>query len=82
VIVSSIVADDVRLPDVPVTSTITGPPTVAAVAAVNVSTCVPAAEPAAKLAVTPLGRPDAASATEPENPFIADTAIVLVPTPF
>lgn len=38
--------------------------------------------PAAKLAVTPLGNPVAASVTVPVNPPRSATEIVLVPPPF
>ena len=40
---------------------------------------MPANEPAAKLAVTPLGRLEAASATVPENPPTSVIVIMLVP---
>jgi hypothetical protein len=49
------------------------------VLAISVSTWVPAAEPAAKDEVTPLGKPVAASVTEPEKPPASVTVIVLVP---
>jgi hypothetical protein len=51
------------------------------VLAISVSTWVPAAEPAAKDDVTPLGKPVAASATLPENPPTLVTVMVLVPLP-
>jgi hypothetical protein len=51
------------------------------VLAIKVSTWVPAAEPAAKDDVTPLGKPVAASVTLPENPPTLVTVIVLVPLP-
>lgn len=82
VIVSATVVDEVRLPEVPVIVTVTGPPTTTVPVAVRVNTCVPADVPAAKLAVTPLGNPDAASATVPVKPPMLDTEIVLVPLPF
>jgi hypothetical protein len=68
VTVSVTVVDEVRLPEVPVMMTVTGPPVAAEAAAVSVSTCVPATVPAAKLAVIPLGNPGAASETVPEKP--------------
>ncbi len=71
----------VRVPEIPVTVTVTGPPTAAESPAVRVSTWVPAVVPAAKLAVIPLGRADAASTTLPLNPPISVTAMVLVPVP-
>ena len=42
---------------------------------------MPAIEPAAKLAVTPLGRLEAESVTVPENPPTSVIVIVLVPVP-
>jgi hypothetical protein len=51
------------------------------VPAISVSTWVPAAEPAAKDEVTPLGKPVAESATLPENPPTLVTVMVLVPLP-
>src|SRR5579863_7148158 len=65
-----------RLPDVPVIVTVELPTAAAALAA-RVSVLL--AEPfGAKLAVTPLGRPDAARLTLPVNPFVAAIAIVSV----
>jgi hypothetical protein len=49
------------------------------VPAISVSTSVPAAEPAAKDDVTPVGKPVAESATLPENPPTLVTEIVLLP---
>ena len=69
-----------RLPEVPVMVTVTVP--VAAVAlAVRVSVLVPVVGFGLKPAVTPLGRPDAASVTLPLNPFTSCTVMVLVPLP-
>src|ERR1700691_6311431 len=47
--------------------TVTGPPSVAVALAVRVNTCVPV-NPVANDAVTPVGKPDAASETLPLNP--------------
>jgi len=79
VTVSAMAVVEVRAPEVPVTVTVTGPPTVAEPLAVSVTTWVPSVEPAAKLAVTPLGKPDAASATVPVNPPTSVTEMVLLP---
>jgi hypothetical protein len=49
--------------------------------AVNVRTWVPGAEPAAKVDITPLGKPVVESATLPENPPTLVTVMVLVPLP-
>ena len=46
--------------------------------AVSVSTWVPANEPAAKDDETPLGNPEVASVTLPENPPTSVTVMVLV----
>src|SRR5580658_2055387 len=76
--VRAIVVVAVRLPEVPVTVTVAVP--VAAVAlAVSVSTLVPVVGFVPNTAVTPLGRPDAASVTLPANPFWSFTVMVLVP---
>jgi hypothetical protein len=67
----------VRLPEVPVIVTVTGPPTVAVPEAVRVSTLVLAVVGLGlKLAVTPLGSPVAASVTPPVNPFAGVTVTV------
>lgn len=82
VIVSETVVVSVSDPDVPVMVTVAGVEITAAdVVAVRVSTSVSEAVPAAKLAVTPLGRPDAANATVSANPPTGATVIVLVPVP-
>jgi hypothetical protein len=67
------------LPEVPVTVTVVGPPTVADALAVSVSRLVPVVGFVPKPAVTPLGRPEAARVTLPEKPFVGLTVIVLVP---
>jgi hypothetical protein len=68
----------VKLPDVPVMVTVAVP--VAAVPfAVRVSVLVEVAGFVLNAAVTPLGRPEAARVTLPENPPKSLTVIVLVP---
>lgn len=69
-------------PEVPVMVTVTGAVvTVAEVAAVRVSTWVPAVEPAKKEAVTPLGKPLAERVIVPEKPPTSVGEIVVVPLP-
>ena len=69
-------------PEVPAIVTATALEVVAAeVLAVKVSICVPAVDPFAKLAETPLGNPVAASATVPLNPPTSVTVMVLVRVP-
>jgi len=72
------VADEVRLPEVPVMVTVAAP-VVAVLLAVSVSTLVLVAGLVPKAATTPLGRPVAASLTLPVNPPAAVTEMVLVP---
>jgi hypothetical protein len=67
----------VRLPDLPVI-VIVEVPAAAVLAAVNVMVLLPAVT-APKVAVTPVGKPDAASATVPLKPEIAVMAMLLVP---
>ena len=68
----------VSVPDVPVIVTATVP--VAAVGlAVRVSALVEVAGSGLKEAVTPLGSPELASVTLPENPFTGVMVMVLVP---
>lgn len=76
--VSAIVVVAVKLPDVPVIVTV-AVPVVAVEEAVSVSTLVPVVGLVPKPAVTPLGKPDAASVTLPLNPSTSVTVIVLVP---
>jgi hypothetical protein len=76
--VRAIVVDAVRLPEVPVMVTVTGPPVIAVLAAVSINTLELVAGLVAKDAVTPLGRPDAARFTLPVNPLAAVTAMVSV----
>lgn len=68
----------VRLPEVPVIVTVELP-VVAVLLAVSVSTLVPVVGFVPNAAVTPLGKPEAARVTLPENPFTSVTVIVLVP---
>jgi hypothetical protein len=80
--VSETVVVALNAPEVPITVTVTGSPSAAVLLADSVNTWVPAAVPAAKLAVTPLGNPVADSATVPVNPPTSASEIVLVPFPF
>lgn len=64
--------------EVPVIVTVAAP-VVAELLAVSVSTLLPVVGFVAKAAVTPLGRPDAASVTLPVNPPTSVTVIVSVP---
>jgi hypothetical protein len=68
----------VRLPEVPVMVTV-DVPVVAVALAVRVSTLLPVVGFVPNVAVTPLGRPDAASVTLPVNPPTSVTVMVLVP---
>lgn len=68
----------VRLPEVPVMVTV-AVPVVAVLLAVSVSTLLPVVGLVAKAAVTPLGRPEAASVTSPVKPPVGFTVMVLVP---
>lgn len=70
----------VKLPEVPVIVTVADP-VVAVLLAVSVSRLVPVVGFVPNVAVTPLGRPDAARFTLPENPFRSLTVMVLVPLP-
>lgn len=70
----------VRLPEVPVMVTVEVP-VVAVALAVKVSTLVPVVGFVPNAAVTPVGRPDAASDTLPVNPPTSLTVMVLVPLP-
>lgn len=70
----------VRLPEVPVMVTVAAP-VVAVALAVSVRTLVPVVGFVPNVAVTPLGRPDAASVTLPVNPPTSVTVMVLVPLP-
>jgi hypothetical protein len=80
VTVNAIVVVCVRLPDVPVIVTV-AVPVVAVPLAVNVSVLVLVVGFGLNDAVTPVGKPDAASVTLPVNPFNGVTVIVLVPVP-
>jgi hypothetical protein len=76
--VSATVVVAVRLPEVPVIVTV-AEPVVAVELAVRVSTLVPVVGFVPNVAVTPLGKPDAARVTLPVNPLTSVTVIVLVP---
>ena len=69
----------VNAPDVPVTITGIGPPMVAEPLAVSVSTVVVVVLSGRNVAVTPLGKPEAAKLTVPVNPLVGVTVIVLGP---
>lgn len=75
---TEVVCDNV--PDVPVIVT-DEVPVVAVELAVKVTTLLPVVGFVPKLAVTPLGRPDAERVTLPVNPPVGFTVIVLVPLP-
>jgi len=68
----------VRLPEVPLMVTVVVP-VAAVLLAVRVSTLVPVVGLVPNAAVTPLGRPDAASVTLPANPFLPETVMVVLP---
>jgi len=76
--VSAMVVVAVRLPEVPVMVTV-AVPVVAVELAVRLSVLVLVVGFVLNVAVTPLGKPDAASVTLPENPPTSVTVIVLVP---
>jgi hypothetical protein len=76
--VSETVVVAVKLPDVPVMVTV-AVPVVALLLAVRVSTLVEVVGFVPKVAVTPLGKPDAASVTLPEKLPTSVTVMVLVP---
>jgi hypothetical protein len=76
--VSETVVVALRLPEVPVIVTVAAP-VVAVLLAVRVSVLVEVAGLVPNVAVTPLGNPEAASVTLPENPPTSVTVIVLVP---
>jgi hypothetical protein len=76
--VSAIVVLAVRLPEVPL-MVIVVEPTAAVLLAARVSTLVLVVGFVANAAVTPLGRPEAASVTLPANPFWPVTVMVDFP---
>ena len=76
--VSATVVLAVVLPEVPVMVTVTGPPVVAELLAVSVSTLEVVDDVGLNEAVTPLGRPDAVKATVPVKPFSGVTVTVSV----
>jgi hypothetical protein len=78
--VSATVVLAVRLPDVPVMVTV-AVPVVAVLLAVRVKVLVEVVGFVPNVAVTPLGKPDAANVTLPVNPPRSVTVIVLVPLP-
>jgi hypothetical protein len=79
VTVSAIVVVSVRLPDVAVMGTVTGPPVAAVAPAANVSVLVPAVGLGLNVAVTPFGKSEAVRLTLPLNPFAGVNVILLVP---
>jgi hypothetical protein len=76
--VSETVVVAVRLPEVPVIVTVADP-VVAVLLAVNVTVLVLVVGFVPNVAVTPLGKPDAARVTLPVNPPTSVTVIVLLP---
>jgi hypothetical protein len=77
--VSKTVVDCVRLPDVPVMVTVTGPPAVAVDEAVSDSTLDPVIVGLGlKLAVVPAGKPVAANVTPPLKPLVGVTVMLSV----
>lgn len=78
--VSVIVVVALRLPEVPVIVAV-AVPFVAVALAVRVRTLVEVAGLGLNDAVTPLGSPEAASVTLPENPLLGAMVMVLVPLP-
>ena len=76
--VSEMVVVWVRLPDVPVTVMVLVP-VAAVLLAVNVRTLVDVVGFVPNEAVTPLGSAEVDSVTDPVNPPVGDTVIVLVP---
>jgi len=81
VTVRAMAVEAVSVPEVPLMFTITGPPTVAALLAVSVITLELVAGLGLKDAVTPLGRPVAASVTLPLKLLVLAIDRVLVPLP-
>lgn len=77
VTVSATVVVETNVPEVPVI-VIVPTPTVAVALAVSVSTLVLVVGLVAKVAVTPVGRPEAASVTEPANGLMSVTVMVIV----
>jgi len=75
--VSAMVVVAVVLPEVPLMVTVAAP-VVAVLLAVSVSTLVPVVGLVPNAAVTPLGRPEAASVTLPVNPPVSATVMVSV----
>jgi hypothetical protein len=75
--VSAMVVDAVSVPEVPLMVTV-WVPEAAELLAVSVSTLLPVVGLVPKAAVTPLGRPEAASVTLPANGLTSDTMMVSV----
>jgi len=75
--VTEIVVVALKLPDAPVMVTV-NVPVLAVLLAVSVTTLVLVAGFTLKAAVTPVGRPEAASVTLPENPFTGTIVTVLL----
>ena len=78
--VSAMVVEAVKVAEVPVIVTVAAPG-VAVLPAVRVRTLVPVVGLGPKLAVTPVGRPVAASVTLPVNPPAGVTVMVSVAVP-
>ena len=75
--VNAMLVVSVRLPDLPLIVTVEVPPA-AALATANFTALLPIVT-ALKVAVTPLGRPDADNVTAPVKPDISVMAILLAP---
>ena len=80
VTVRLIVVDAVSVPEVPVIVTV-DVPAMAVALAVSVSRLAPVVGLVPNIAVTPLGKPDAARVTLPVNPPVPVTVMVSVPLP-
>jgi hypothetical protein len=76
--VRAMVVVAVVLPEVPVTVTVTGPPVVAVLLAVSVSTLELVEDVGLKAAVTPLGIPEVVNVTLPLKPSTSVTVMVSV----
>ena len=81
VTVTARVVEFTKLPDVPVTVTVTLFPVVAVLLALSVRVLEVVAGFGLNDAITPLGTPDADKVTPPPKPFCGATLIVLVPLP-
>ena len=76
--VREMVVLSVVVPEAPLMVTVTGPPVVAELLAVSVSTLLPVVGLVPNVAVTPLGRPEAARVTLPVNPSTSVTEMLSV----